>query len=70
LLWLFGRWGSRELFARVGLELRSSQSQPPKEPGLQVGATGVWLALHRVVDQSWDHSVALMTSQSDFSRPE
>jgi hypothetical protein len=30
LAWLFWRWGSQELFARVGLE------QPLKQLGLQV----------------------------------
>jgi hypothetical protein len=30
LLWLFWRWGSHELFARAGLKLEPSGSQPPK----------------------------------------
>jgi hypothetical protein len=30
LLCLFQRWGSDKLFAQIGLEPQSSQSQPPK----------------------------------------
>jgi hypothetical protein len=39
----FLEMGSHELFAWAYLELWSSQSQPPKELGLQAWATGAWL---------------------------
>jgi hypothetical protein len=35
MFWLFWRWGSYKLFARAGLKLRASRSQPPKKLGLQ-----------------------------------